>query len=283
MGNYDTLSTWYDRFAGLIEKLPASLRKPIMAELEPIREVYLDQRPARIALVAGDPAITVPAWLAGLGTGLVETGDAVDGWRTYGVEGRGKVEIFDARDGLRVAKGADLSLEVYAVPEGAAEAERICGELPAEARLEFARLTDAREALREIARSSIKSFTAVCSVIGVQPIPLADLPILTALQTLMVGMIVHVSGRKLSPRLVAEFIGAMGVNFGIGLAFRQTARQLVKVVPLWGNAVSGAMAGAGTYAIGRAAVAYFIDEAPRKEAKRIFWKSRKLKKGGAEV
>ncbi len=277
MGNHDTLSTWYDRFAGLVEKLPASLRKPIMAELEPIREVYLDQRPARIALVGGDPSVSVPAWLAGLGAGLVETGDSALGWRTYRVDGRGAVEVFDARDGSRVATGADLSLEVFEAPEGSAEAERICSELPAEARLEFARLTDARGAQREIARSSIKSFTAVCSVIGVQPIPLADLPVLTALQTLMVGMIVHVSGRKLSPRLVAEFIGAMGVNFGIGLAFRQTARALVKVVPVWGNAVSGAMAGAGTYAIGRAAIAYFIDEAPRSEAKRIYWKSRKVK------
>ena len=120
----------------------------------------------------------------------------------------------------------------------------------------------------------MKSFTAVCSVIGVQPIPLADLPILTAIQTLMVGMIVHVSGRRLSPRLVAEFFGALGVNFGIGLAFRQGARALLKVVPVWGHAISGAMAGAGTYAIGRAAIAYFIDDAPRDEARRIFWKSK---------
>ncbi|MGC1481140.1 MAG: hypothetical protein WA771_11590 [Chthoniobacterales bacterium] len=271
MGNLETLSGFYDRFTGLIEKLPSGLQKPIMAELEPMREVYLDQRPARIALIGGDPAMTVPAWLASLGAGLVETGDSADGWRSYRVPGRGRVEIFDAREGARVAAGADLSVEMRDEP---GEAERICEALPPSARLEFARMTDAREAQRKIAMSSMKSFTAVCGVIGVQPIPLADLPVLMAIQTLMVGMIIHVSGRRLSPRLVAEFLGALGVNFGIGLAFRQGARALLKVVPVWGHAISGAMAGAGTYAIGRAAIAYFIDDAPRDEARRIFWKSK---------
>ena len=132
MGNLETLSGFYDRFAGLIEKLPSGLQKPIMAELEPMREVFLDQRSARIALIGGDPGLTVPAWLSALGAGLVETGDSVDGWRTYRVPGRGAVEIFDARDGSRMAVGADLSIEMQ---DDAGEAERICESLPPQARL----------------------------------------------------------------------------------------------------------------------------------------------------
>ena len=37
------------------------------------------------------------------------------------------------------------------------------------------------------------------------------------------------------------------------------ARALLKFFPGWGNIVCGAVAGAGTYAIGRAAVVYFLE------------------------
>jgi uncharacterized protein (DUF697 family) len=96
------------------------------------------------------------------------------------------------------------------------------------------------------------------------------MPILTTLQTLMVGMIIHTTGRPFSARLVAEFLGALGFNIGAGLVLREGARAIVRVVPIWGNAVSGFIAGAGTYAIGKAAIAYFIEETPISETRRIF-------------
>ena len=34
-----------------MEKLPGGLQKPILRELVPIRELYLEQRPARILLL----------------------------------------------------------------------------------------------------------------------------------------------------------------------------------------------------------------------------------------
>lgn len=148
--------------------------------------------------------------------------------------------------------------------------EAICAALPLPAQLEFARLTNARRAQAHIAGSLLKSFSAVCGVIGVQPIPLADMPILTTLQTLMVGMIIHTTGRPFSVRLVTEFLGALGFNIGAGLVLREGARALVRVVPVWGNAISGFIAGAGTYAIGKAAIAYFIEETPITETRRIF-------------
>jgi hypothetical protein len=71
-------------------------------------------------------------------------------------------------------------------------------------------------------------------------------------------------------RLAAEFLASIGANLGLGFAFREAARALVRVVPFWGNAVSGFVAGAGTYAIGRAAIAYFIDDSPIQETRRLF-------------
>src|SRR6185312_6624633 len=63
-----------------------------------------------------------------------------------------------------------------------AEARRLMSilarELPNEARMEIIRISREREAQREVAQLLVKSTTAVCTAIGAQPIPLADLPIL---------------------------------------------------------------------------------------------------------
>lgn len=326
----------YDRFVGIIERLPGGLQKPILKELHPIRELFIEQRPPRI-LVVGDPGTgTTPAILHELAGSPVETGAAENGWRRYRIADRGAVEILDARadvpqslvdaavtaatadvivlvqncaggenevgdsvaaavsriESVRVVKGMGfvpvvalgvgggtpeevasrmeslLRVRARFVPTAVfgfdgttreAVSEMICSGLPLPARLEFARFTMARGAQTEIAERLLKSFAALCGVIGVQPIPLADLPVLTALQSFMVSLIVYVSGRRVSPKLIAEFGAAVGLNVGAGFLFREGARAVVKFFPGWGNAVSGVVAGAGTYAIGRAAIAYFIE------------------------
>ncbi|HEY5793307.1 MAG TPA: hypothetical protein VIS74_08410, partial [Chthoniobacterales bacterium] len=134
----------------------------------------------------------------------------------------------------------------------------LCGYLPNAAKLDFARLMGARHAQAELARTLLNSFSAICGIIGTQPIPIADLPVLTSLQTLMVGLIIHVSGRKAGPKLIAEFLAAVGVNLGAGLLLREGARTVVRFVPGFGSAVSGFIAGGGTFLIGKAAIAYFI-------------------------
>jgi uncharacterized protein (DUF697 family) len=159
---------------------------------------------------------------------------------------------------------------ICAPESGDSVPEAVAAVLPNVARLEFARLTGAKGAQAQIAGSLLKSFTAVCGVIGLQPIPLADMPILTTLQTLMVGLIIHTAGKPFSARIVGEFLGALGLNIGAGILFREGARAIIKVVPVWGNAVSGMVAGAGTYAVGRAAIAYFIEDIPLSETKKLF-------------
>jgi len=335
--NRDTLLSLYDKLAQLVEKLPGGLQKPILRELSPIREVFLDQRPARIMLT-GSPGKSVPEFLHSVSGVTVETGESDNGWRSYrlsGHAGRGEVFILDARfdtpqstvdmaltrlspdvvlylkEGIEVvasletasarvaASGVETPLVGVAYggessrarmaaflsadrnvsarrntvcsPDNQGEVgEAICAFLPNAARLEFARLIGAKKAQAEIAGSLLKSFTTVCGVIGVQPIPLADMPVLTALQSLMVSLIVYVSGKQVSPRLVTEFLGAMGLSIGAGILFRESARAIIKIVPVWGNAVSGVVAGAGTYAVGRAAIAYFIEETPIAETRKLF-------------
>jgi uncharacterized protein (DUF697 family) len=144
-----------------------------------------------------------------------------------------------------------------------------------EARVEMARIAQDRAAQGEIAQTLVKSTTAICAAIGAQPIPLADLPILTALQLTMVAGVMYISGRERSLRAATEFVAALGVNVGAGMVLREGARALLKFFPGWGNVVCGAVAGAGTYAIGRAATVYFLEGLSLKEARQAYLSSRK--------
>jgi Uncharacterized protein/domain associated with GTPases len=163
-----------------------------------------------------------------------------------------------------------------------AEARRLMSilarELPNEARMEMIRISRDREAQREVAQLLVKSTTAVCTAIGAQPIPLADLPILTSLQLMMVSGIMYVSGRERSLRGAAEFAGALGANVGAAMLLREGARAILKFFPGWGNVVCGLVAGSGTYAIGRASTAYFIEGASLKDARRTYLASRKKRR-----
>jgi uncharacterized protein (DUF697 family) len=148
-------------------------------------------------------------------------------------------------------------------------------ELPNEARLEMARLSGAREAQAKIAQTLIKSVSAVSGALGAQPIPLADLPFLLTFQIAMVAGIIYISGRELSLKLATEFMGTLGVNVGLGLAFREGARAAARaaaklLLPGFGNAISGLVAAGGTYAIGRAASAYFIEGASLPDVRLLF-------------
>lgn len=149
-------------------------------------------------------------------------------------------------------------------------AQVITDELPEEARLEMARLCRVKEVQLKIAHTLIKDCTALCAAIGMQPIPVADFPILTALQVMMISGIMHISGREMSMKLAGEFVSALGANVGAGLVLREGSRALAKLLPIWGLAISGAIAGGGTYALGRAATAYFIEGVSLQDAKKLF-------------
>jgi uncharacterized protein (DUF697 family) len=142
--------------------------------------------------------------------------------------------------------------------------------LPNQARIEMIRISRDREEQREVAHVLVKSTSAICAAIGAQPIPLADLPVLTTLQLMMVSGIMYVSGRERSLRAATEFLGAIGANVGVGMLLREGVRAVLKFVPGWGNVVCGMVAGAGTYAIGRAATVFFLEGVSIKDARRIY-------------
>ncbi len=151
----------------------------------------------------------------------------------------------------------------------------VARELPNEARVEMIRISGDRQAQAEIAQVLVKSATAISTAIGAQPIPLADLPILTTLQLVMVSGIMYIAGRERSLRAATEFVGALGVNVGAGMVLREGTRAVLKFFPGWGNVVCGMVAGAGTYGLGKAATVYFLEGVSLRDARRTYLASRK--------
>ena len=338
----------YEKLSALLGKLPGSLQEPILRELDPIKEIFLRQRPPRIA-VLGDAGIELPAFMNALAGRTVLHAPLLRGPWTA-VKGAGTVELADLRgSGTLAGEPADLYLFAgSASPALAADArraaamlasappreeggppglavvvlgdqadtaavlsalaaagasssvvfsthlprrgvetgfdpqarsalgDRLCDYLPEDAQLELARFLSARGAQARLAGTVLKSFGAMAGVVGVQPIPLADFPVLLGLQMFMVSLIIHVSGREFSPRLAGEFAASLGLGFGAGLVFRETARAAVKILPVWGHMISGGVAGAGTYALGRAAIAYYI-EGQRMARVRVPWRRKKAR------
>ena len=111
----------------------------------------------------------------------------------------------------------------------------------------------------------------ICTGVAALPIPVADLFPITAMQMALVGGIAWLSGRPLDKRAAAEFLGAMGANVGAAFVLREGFRALMKVVtPGFGSMVSGAIAFAGTMAIGAAARQYFLRGGSIEDARRAF-------------
>lgn len=143
-------------------------------------------------------------------------------------------------------------------------------ELPKEAQVIIAKLSKVKSVQKKLSRNIAKSVMGVTGLVGASPVPLADMPIITGLQVSMIGTIAMISGQKLNRRTIVEFLGAMGVNVGVGVALRTISRQLVKFVPGAGSVISAGIASAGTYALSEAAISYFIDKKSKAEAKKLY-------------
>ncbi len=85
------------------------------------------------------------------------------------------------------------------------------------------------------------------------PLNLGDMVVLTKNQLMMCYRLALTAGREGDPKaLMSEIIGVLGG----GVLFRQIARQLVGLIPIAGLLPKVAIAYAGTFAIGKAMVAW---------------------------
>jgi uncharacterized protein (DUF697 family) len=136
--------------------------------------------------------------------------------------------------------------------------EVIGGQLPYGARLQFYQALHRKELVRQISSTLVDRFARVAFAIGTSPIPVSDILVLTPLQMLMIAVIGGLSCRSFSRATAAEYLTACGLTLGKGLSLRVLAQQLIKLIPVAGQVISGALAAAGTYALGKSAEAYFF-------------------------
>lgn len=119
-----------------------------------------------------------------------------------------------------------------------------------------AALTLGRElpAYRRAAAEKLVRNAAVFSLVaGLEPFPLVDIPILLGNQIRLVMRLAALYNEPFTPGPTRELLATIGV----GLAFRYIAEEAAKAVPFGGDLVSGAIAGAGTWALGKVALEYF--------------------------
>ena len=358
-----------ERLESLLSKLPAAIQKPILNELTPLKELFLEQRAPRFVFIGSIKKTTSELISILFELSESDASASVFRWQEVNVGGRGTISVLDARgaghsaaeqvqaelkrqpadlifffdEGQNAsgARKAEIENMIACLDRGDATKAKVVGvafspakerssrgrerevakqelvsrlgealrhedqllavipfgpaenfavqaqqlmsilarELPNECRIEMIRISRDREAQKEVAQILVKSTAAICTAIGAQPIPLADLPILTTLQLVMVSGIMYLSGRERSLRAATEFVGALGVNVGAGMLFREGTRAILKFFPGWGNVVCGMVAGAGTYAIGRAATVFFLEGVSIKEARRIYVAARKKRAG----
>lgn len=136
-----------------------------------------------------------------------------------------------------------------------------------------------QEVVRRIANQLNKSFSAMSATVALSPIPISDIYILLLLQGILVCLIASLSGRDISLDTAKEFVLSMGGIASAGYGFRLLAQQASKILNVFwagsGSAVSASIAALGTSAIGKAAIAYYIDDKTIEEAKSTFEASRK--------
>ncbi|PSB24768.1 YcjF family protein [Stenomitos frigidus] len=108
---------------------------------------------------------------------------------------------------------------------------------------------------RDTGRRYILPFAIMAATLAAVPLPFATMPVLTALQVSLVGLLGQLYGQTLSPSQAGGIVSAIGGGF---LA-QAIGRELIKFIPVFGSVVAASWATAYTWALGEAACVYFGD------------------------
>ncbi len=108
---------------------------------------------------------------------------------------------------------------------------------------------------RDVARRYILAFSVMAATLAAVPLPFATMPVLTALQVSMVGLLGQLYGQTLSPSQAGGVVSAIAGGF---LA-QVLGRELIKFIPGLGSVIAASWAAAYTAALGEGACVYFGD------------------------
>jgi uncharacterized protein (DUF697 family)/predicted GTPase len=106
----------------------------------------------------------------------------------------------------------------------------------------------AREALPHIV-----AYSSLAATAGAIPIPWVDMLALLPIQSRMIYHLARFYGQPLSAGRFLELAGTLG----LGAAVRQGTRELMKLIPYVGSVAGAVLAGASTFALGKAFCFYY--------------------------
>lgn len=139
------------------------------------------------------------------------------------------------------------------------------------------------EVVNRLAKHLNEIFSGISATVALTPIPVSDIYILLIIQSVLVCLIASLSGRDISLDSAKEFILGVGGIVGTGYLFRLIAQQASKFLNAVfvgaGSVVSSMIAYGGTYAIGSAAIAYYIEDKTMDEAKKKFEDAKRDNRG----
>jgi uncharacterized protein (DUF697 family) len=129
--------------------------------------------------------------------------------------------------------------------------------LPAAYRQTLLTLEEAKKDLQDLyakqALPRIVAYSSLAATAGAIPIPLLDLLIIPAIQSRMVFHLAQFYGQPLSGARFLEIASTLG----LGMVVRQASRELVKFIPYVGSVAGSVLAGASTFALGKAFCYYY--------------------------
>ena len=108
---------------------------------------------------------------------------------------------------------------------------------------------------RDAGRRYILPFSVMAATLAAVPLPFATMPVLTALQVSMVGLLGKLYGQTVTPSQAGGIVSAIAGGF----VAQAVARELIKFIPGFGSVIAASWAGAYTWALGEAACVYFGD------------------------
>ena len=108
---------------------------------------------------------------------------------------------------------------------------------------------------RDAGRRYMLAFAIMAATLAAVPLPFATMPVLTALQVSMVGLLGKLYGQTLTRSQAGGIVSAIAGGF---LA-QAIARELIKFLPGFGSAIAASWAAAYTWSLGEAACVYFGD------------------------
>jgi uncharacterized protein (DUF697 family) len=106
----------------------------------------------------------------------------------------------------------------------------------------------------------VKRYMLAGAAAGLIPLPLLDLPLISAIQLKMLHGLAKVYGVEFSAQLGKSAVAAL-LGGGVPVSFSLNLSSLLKAAPVYGTAAgvvgASAFAGASTYAIGKVFIQHF--------------------------